>query len=335
MRKIAVQAGCALLIAGLWSPVAVAEPPSPAAEAYAKGQEHLGRRSAGDLRAAVQDFERATAADAAFAPAWAGLAEARALLFDYRGAREAALHGIGLDEHLASAHAVLGFVKLHADWDWAGAETELRRALELDPQRATPHLWYAIVLEVTGRSEEAVREARKAAELQPKEAPVRAGLGYRLYWARRYDEAVAELTAALALDPTLETAQYFIGRARVQQGRYPEARAAFARARELSPKDSNLKSAEAYLNVLSGHRKQAETALAELERMAIRDLPFSSQAAGLHAALGHKDSALEWLERAQFRHEGAVIWVRVDPRFDSLREEPRFKDLLKRMGLSG
>jgi tetratricopeptide (TPR) repeat protein len=337
MRKIAVQAGCALLIAGLWGPAAVAgpEPPSPAAEAFAKGQEHLGHRTAGDLRAAVQDFERATAADGAFAPAWAGLAEARALLFDYRGAREAALRGLALDEHLAAAHAVLGFVRLHGDWDFAGAETELRRALELDPQRATPRLWYAIVLEVTGRSADAVQEARKAAELQPREAPARAGLGYRLYWARRYDEAVTELTAALTLDPTLETAQYFIGRARVQQGRYPEARAAFTRARELSPKDFNLKSAEAYLDALSGHRKHAETVLSELERLAIRELPFASQAAGLHAVLGHKDSALEWLERAQFRHEGAVIWVRIDPRFDSLREEPRFKDLLRRMGLGG
>ncbi|MFL6232505.1 MAG: TPR end-of-group domain-containing protein [Thermoanaerobaculia bacterium] len=331
MRKIAVPAGCVLLI--VLAAVSAAEPPTPAAEAYAKGQEHLGRRSADDLRAAVQDFERATAAEATFAPAWAGLAEARALLFDYRGAREAALRGLALDEHLAAAHAALGFARLHGDWDWAGAETELRRAVELDPQRATPRLWYAIVLEVTGRSEDAVREARKAAELQPKDAPVRAGLGYRLYWARRYDEAVTELTAALALDPKLETAQYFIGRARVQQGRYPEARAAFTRARELSPRDFNLRSAEAYLDAVSGHRKQAETALSELERLAIRELPFASQAAGLHAVLGHKDSALEWLERAQFHHEGAVIWVQVDPRFDSLREEPRFKDLLRRMGL--
>src|SRR5947199_5140307 len=157
MRKIVLQAGCALLIAA----TAAAEPPTPAAEAFAKGQEHLGHRTANDLRAAVQDFERATAADAAFAPAWAGLAEARALLFDYRGAREAALRGIGLDEHLAAAHAALGFVKLHGDWDFARAETELPRALELDPHRATPHLTYAIVLEVTGRSADAVPDPRK------------------------------------------------------------------------------------------------------------------------------------------------------------------------------
>ena len=177
---------------------------------------------------------------------------------------------------MAPAHAVLGFVKLHGDWDWAGAETELRRALELDPQRATPHLWYAIVLEVTGRSAEAVQEARKAVELQPRDAPVRAGLGYRLYWARRYDEAAAELTAALALDPKLETAQYFIGRARVQQGRFPEARAAFARARELSPKDFNLKSAEAYLDILSGHRQQAEATRAEMSTTGACGTPLTS-----------------------------------------------------------
>lgn len=327
-----------MLIAGLRLPAAAAagpEPPTPAAEAFAKGQEHLGHRTADDLRAAIQDFQRATAADATFAPAYAGLAEAFALLFDYRGAREAALHGIGLDDHLAAAHAVLGFVKLHGDWDWAGAETELRRAVELDPQRATSHLWYAILLEVTGRSAEAVQEARKAVELQPRDAPMRAGLGYRLYWARRYDEAVTELGAALQLDPKLETAQYFIGRTRVQQGRFPEARAAFTRAQELSPKDANLKSAGAYLDALSGHRKQAEKVLSDLERLAIHGLPFSTQAAGLHAALGHKDGALEWLEHAQFHHESALLWVRIDPRFDSLRDEPRFQDLLRRMGLGG
>src|SRR5262245_45080832 len=107
MRKIAIQAGCALLIAT--AAVRAAEPPAPAAEAFAKGQEHLSRRSAADLRAAAHDFELAINADATFAPAWAGLAEARALLFDYQGARDAALRALNLVEHLAAAHAVLGF----------------------------------------------------------------------------------------------------------------------------------------------------------------------------------------------------------------------------------
>jgi tetratricopeptide (TPR) repeat protein len=339
MRKLAICAGSALLIAGFQISSAAAasdpEPPGPAAEAYAKGQEHLARRTADDVRDAIDEFERATEADATFAPAYAGLAEARALLYDYPGAREVARRALELDERLASAHAVLGFVKMHDERDWAGAETELRRSLEIDPKSATPRLWYAILLEATGRADEAVGEARRAVELEPKDAKARAGLGYRLYWARRYDEAVTELTAALKLDPALDTAQYFIGRARVQQGRFKEARAAFARTRQLSPRDGNLLSAEAYLDALSGKRTQAEKAITELERLTSRGMRYSSQIAGIYAALGNKDAALRWLERAEAQREGALVWLKVDPRFDSLRGEPRFAEILRNMGLAG
>lgn len=342
MRKLAIFTGCALLIAGLQISPAIASaasetaaPPTAAAEAYAQGQERLAKRTADDLQEAIEAFERAIDADASFAPAYAGLAEAKALIYDYPGARQAALRALELDERLAAAHAVLGFAMLHGDWDWAGAEKELRRAVELDPQKATPHLWHAIVLEATGRSEEAVQAARKAVEIQPQDANVRAGLGYRLYWARRYDEAVAELTAAAQLDPGLETALYFIGRARVQQGRFKEAQAAFDRAREISPRDSNLTSAEAYMDALSGKRKQAQKVLAELERHASRGLKFSSQVAGLYAALGDKVKALAALERAQANHEGALVWIKIDPRFDSLRGEARFQKILREMRLAG
>lgn len=342
MPRSVLFAGSVLLLAAVQIPAATSVAAQPAetpagtaaAAAHAQGQEHLARRAPDDLRAALRDFERAVAADPGFAPAFAGLAEAHALLYDYPRAREAAEKGLALDERLAPAHAVLGFVRLHADWDWAGAEAALRRAVELEPQRATPRLWYAILLEATGRAEEAVAEARRAAELAPREAPVRAGLGYRLYWARRYDEAVAELTAALELDRTLETAHYFIGRARVQQGRFDDARAAFARARELSPRDANLDSAEAYLEALAGRRNQAERTLAELERLALRNLPFCSQVAGIRAALGDKEAALGWLDLARSRREGAMVWAKIDPRFDALRSEPRFTEILQQMGLA-
>jgi tetratricopeptide (TPR) repeat protein len=304
-----------------------------ALEAHAEGQKLLARRSTSDLVAALRLFERAAAADATFAPAFAGLAEARALLYDYPGAQEAARQALTLDDRLADAHAVLGFARLHGDWDWAGAEAELKRALELDPGRPTIHLWNAIVLEATGRSAEAVAEARRAVELAPEQANVRAGLGFRLFWARRYDEAVKELEAALKLDPGLTTARYFIGRALVEQHRFGEARAAFSRARDLSPADPNLLSAEGYLDARSGKRDAARRVISQLERLAARDLPFASQIAGLHAALGEKEAALDWLTRARLAHEGALVWLKIDPRFDSLREEPRFAEMLKRMGL--
>lgn len=335
MRNLASRAGLALVLVGVWISTAAAEPPSPAAEAYALGQKHLASRSAADLRTALKDFEQATAADATFAPAFAGLAETQALLFDYPAAREAAQKALVLDDRSATAHAVLGFVKMHADWDWPGAEGEVKRSLELDPGKPTPHLWYAILLEVTSRAAEAVAEARKAVEIAPEDPHVRAGLGYRLFWARRYDEAVTELAEALKLDPTLETAQYFIGRARVQQGRLEEARGAFARARELSPSDGNLLSASAYLEALAGKRKEAERLLAQMEKLAHRGLPFASQVAGVHLALGHKAVALGWLERALSAREGALVWLKIDPRFESLRGEPRFVEILRELKLAG
>ena len=344
MRNIAFRAGVALLLGGLPLQMALASPQAPAneagapgsaaAKAVAEGQALLAKRSPEDIRAALRQFERATAADANFAPAYAGLAEARALTFEYPGAREAALRAVELDDGQATAHAVLGFVKLHADWDWAGAEAELKRALELDPRNPTAHLWSAILWEATGRTAEAVAAARRAVELAPGQAQVRAGLGYRLYWARRYDEAVAELTASLEQDPESSTAHYFIGRARVQQGRFDEARTAFARAREVSSEDANLKSATAYLEARAGRREASEKILLELQRLSLRGLPFSSQVAGIRAALGDKDAALGWLEQAHSGHEAALVWIKVDPRFDPLRGEPRFVEILQRMGLA-
>lgn len=344
MRNIVFRAGVVLLLGGLPLSMAIASPQAPANEAgapnpaavkaVAEGQELLAKRGPEDIRKAVQRFEQATSADGNFAPAFAGLAEARALLFEYPAAQEAALRAIALDDRQASAHAVLGFVRLHGEWDWAGAEAELKRALELDPQNPTTHLWSAILLEATGRSEEAVAAARRAVELAPGQAQVRAGLGYRLYWARRYDEAVAELSAALERDPKSSTAHYFIGRARVQQGRFDEARTAFVRAREISPEEANLKSAGGYLAARAGQKEEAEKVVLEMQRLTLRGLPFSSQVAGIRAALGDKEAALGWLEQAHSGHESALVWLKVDPRFDSLREEPRFVEILRRMGLA-
>ena len=342
MREIAPSAALALF---LLAPAVRAQPntasPAPelgtaraaAAEACAEGQRLLANRTAADILAARQRFERAIATDANFALGFAGLAEARALLYDYPGAKEAAQQALSLDDHQAAAHAVLGFVRLHNEWNWVGSETEFRRALELDPARAATHLWHGILLEATGRADEAVAEARNAVKLAPDQANVRAGLGFRLFWARRYDEAVKELEAVLKMDPTYETAHYFIGRARIQQRKLDQAQAAYARARALSPKDANLLSAQGYLDARAGRRDAARKVITQLERFAAGDLPFASQIAAIHTALGEKEPALEWLQRSFLAHEGALTWIKIDPRFDPLRGEPRFKEIVRRMGL--
>lgn len=327
-----------LLVAGLTAPVVaaapVAVPPADAPNAAARGRKLLGQRTPNAVNEAIAHFERALDTDPGYAPAWAGLADARALAYDYAGARYAAERALQLAPDLAEAHASLGFVRLHAEWDWAAAEASLRRSLELQPQRAQAHAWLALVLEVTTRSDEAVAAARRAVEIEPASATLAASLGYRLFWARRYAEAIAELERAVALDPELETAHYFTGRALVQLRRLDEARAAFARAKALSPGDTNLVSAVAYLDAVSDRQGEALRALAEIEKLAERGRPFASQAAGVRAALGNTEQALDWLDRAYLRHEGPLVWLAIDPRFDPLRGEPRFRSLLRLMRLS-
>ena len=267
------------LILVLAAPSAGAAPVdcSPAAkELYLEGHSLLGARTARDLRAAIEHFDRPLAADADCAPAFAGRARAHALLYEYQQAREAAL----------------GFVRLHADRDRAGAEESLRRAVGLDPEDPTAHHWLAICLEVSDRGE----------------------------------EAVDQFETTLAIEPDLASAHYFLGRARVEQREYDQAMAAYEAAAKLSPGDWNLVSARGYLHARAGRERQALAVAAELEHYIARGYPFRSQVASIYAGLGDKEQALDWLARAVETREGPLLWLAVDPRFDPLRSDPRFPD---------
>lgn len=305
-----------------------------AEEHYLRGREAMSRRGAEDLEAAREHFERSVAADPAFAPGWAGLAGAHALLSDYPSARDAALGALALDDTLAAAHAALGFARLHGEWDWPGAERDLRRALALDPGSATAHHWYAILLEILGRSDAAIASAARALELEPGSGLYELNLGYRLYWARRYPEAIARFREVLERQPGHASAHYFLGRAEAELGSFGPARAALERARNLQPGNLNVDAALAYLDARSGRRDDARRMLRELELLAERGSPLATHAAAVRAALGDAGKALAWLERAYRAHEGPLAWLAVDPRFDGLRERPELRSLLERMGLA-
>lgn len=307
----------------------------PARQAWERGRLLLAKRTHGDTLAALAAFERAIAADPTYAPAWAGRGDAFALLYDYPRAKEAAVRALELDGSLAAAHATLGFVLLHGEWDWTGAGRALARALELDPAYPTALLWHALWLETQGRTEEAVAAARQAAQVEPGSLHARASLGYRLYWARRYEEAAATLRSVLAEEPRHATAGYFLGRTLVQQGKFDEAEVAFLDARLASPGDSNLASALAYLYARAGRRREALAALEPIRSLAERGLPFASQTAGILAGLGREADAIDWLERALATREGPLVWLAVDPRFDPLRGQRRFHAILQAMGLDG
>ncbi len=304
-----------------------------AAERFRAGREAVARRAAPDLRSALEHFGRAIELEPGHAAAWAGLAEARALLADYPGAEAAARRALELDGALAPANAVLGFVRLHADWNWEGAARALDRAVGLDPGAALAHHWRAISLETAARHDEAVAAARTARELEPTIEAYALGVGYRLFWARRYDEAIAELESVLGRDPGSVSAHYFLGRCHAEAGRFAEAAAALEEAARLAPRDLNVAAARAYLAARSGRRREAQRALAELRDSSARGLPLATHVASLHAALGDPAAALRWLRTAHERREGPLAWLRVDPRFDSLRDRPGFRALLAEMGL--
>lgn len=300
-------------------------------DSYLEGQLLLGKRTSHDLEAALAHFDRAIATDPDCAPAFAGRARAHALLYEYLEAREAALAALELDPDLSEAHAALGFVRLQADWDRKGAEESLRRAVALDPGDSAAHHWLAICLEVSGRVDEAIAQARQALELEPAAPLYQLNLGYRLFWARRYEEAVEQFLKTLAMEPDLASAHYFRGRALVEQREYAEAMAAYEAAEKLSPGDWNLLSARGYLHAKAGRRHQALAVAAELESYVARGYPFRSQVASIYSALGESEQALARLERAVEAREGALLWLSVDPRFDPLRSDPRFAELLERL----
>ena len=206
---------------------------------YLKGRFWWNRRTQADIAEGIKYFEQAIAEDPGYALAYSGLADSYALDLDYRGApvaegmeraRREARRAIELDETLAEAHTSLGWVTFIYDWDWAGAEREFSRAIQLNPRYATARQWYSWLLVAMGRFEEALAEARTAAELDPASVSIRRSLGWLHYYAGQHELALESLKRALAMDPTAEETHRLIGLVCLRQGRYDEAEAAFREA---------------------------------------------------------------------------------------------------------
>lgn len=328
LLAVAVGFGVTSLAVAVAAPQAAA--PSEADRAYRRGRELLEKRTYEDVQQALASFERAVANQPDHAPAHAGMADAYALIYQYDKAELAARRAIELDESLAAAHASLGFIRMHGSWDWAGAEQHFRRALELDPGYAAAHYWYAIHHEIMARPDAAVSGARKAVDLEPGSLVYGLGLGYRLFWARRYEEAIEQFRVVLERDPDSGSAHYFLGRCLVELGDFEAAESRFRRAAAISPDNRNVTGALGYLYARSGRRREAARLLETLEA---DRRPFASYIASIYVALGESDRAIEWLRRAVAGRGVAVAWLRVDARFDPLRQDPRFTALLRELRL--
>lgn len=309
---------------------------------YLKGLYQNAKWTGEGWRKAVDYFNRAIETDPSYALAYAGLASSyvRLGLFGampqreaYPRARAASSRALRIDEMLAEAHAALGFVKMVDDWDWPGTESEYKRAIELNPNYAEVHKLYGYHLVHMCRFEEAVGEMRRAVELDPLSLEFMTSLGDSYYYARRFDEAADQLLKVLEMEHGYGEAHLFLARTREQQGRLEEAVESFRRASELTgdvPASSGLGRAYA----LSGRGGEAHAILAQLEELSAKRYVDPTFLALVHMGLGNRDEAFELLERAFGDRSAWMVHLKAEPMFDSLRDDPRFDSLLRRVGLA-
>ena len=250
----------------------------------------------------------------------------------YLRAKASAVRALEIDEQLAEAHTSLGLLKLRHEWDWPGAEKELRRAIELNPNYATAHQWYSIYLELTDRPDEAVMEAKRAQELDPLSLIINTSFGNRLSLARQYDRAIEQLRSTIEIDPNFIDAHGSLGEVYLQQKFYDQAIAEFQMAKQAENSAwASAKIGQVYAML----RKTADARriIAELEEQSKRGAASPDYIAGIYVRLGEKDQALAWLKRAYEARSDLLVFVKVDPTWDTIRSDARFQDLRRRIGL--
>jgi serine/threonine-protein kinase len=316
---------------------------NPAAHvAYLRGRFMWNRWDAKSLRESIVCYEEALTADPDYALAWAGLADSYSILGNtnamppaeaYPKARTAAERGLSIDDTVAELHASLAYVRRFYDWDWRGAEREFLRALALNPGYATARRWYAQFLSGLGRHDEALIEARRALELDPLSLIIHSAVGDVFFYARRYEESAAYCRRSLEMDPTFEPGHTDLARALEHMGRCDDALREFRSTVPVIDGRPKPSPGLAIFLLRAGHRDAAAKMIAELLDVVGRQFVSPWGIASYFAVAGESDSALEWLDRAHGQRDGALVWLKVHPRLDGLREEPKFRDLLRRMNL--
>ncbi|MCX5801031.1 MAG: protein kinase [Candidatus Eisenbacteria bacterium] len=311
---------------------------------YLQGRWMWNRRTEEGLKKAIGYFRQAIEKDPNYALAYAGLASTYVVLPEHAvippkemisEAEGAARKALELDPTLGEAHAVLGMIKSEVEWDWAGAEREFKRAIELDPSNPTAGHWHSHLLRHRGRLDEALAEIKRAQELDPLSLVISSNVGEVLYYLRQYDEAIAQYKKTLELDPNFAVAHSCLGSVYAAQGRFDEAIAESQKARALLGSSPFGLSELGYAYARSGNKGEAARILNELLGLSKQAYSVSSGIALVYCGLGDKDKAFEWLEKAYQKREGGFLYLKMDPAWDGLRSDARFSELLKKMGLEG
>jgi len=322
-------------------------PPTKNPEAYRlylEGRYFWNKRTEQGLRRSIESFQRAVLEDPRYAAPYAGLADSYTLLASYGvepaeqaypNAKAAALKALQLDDHLSEAHTSLGMVSFYYEWNWKQAEQEFRRSIELNPNYALAHTWYALELAAVGRSHEALAQIQDASRLDPLSLSVLTEVGRVYYWNRQYDLAIEAFQKVISLDPQFARAHTRLGIAYVAKKNYSAALREFQQSAELSGSDPYLDGLMGYAQALSGNSAGASEVMTDLAARAKRHqfVPAFSLAL-VSIGLGDRSGAAEWLDRAYQDRSTYMVYAKVDPLLDPVRSDPRFSGLLQRMGLS-
>ena len=308
---------------------------------YLKGRYYWNKRTEEGIKKGIEYFQQAIEKDPGYALAYTGLADCYNMLGWYSylppkeafpKAKAAAAKALEIDDTLAEAHASLAYAKAFYDWDWLDVEREFKRAIELNPNYAMGHLWYAGgYLAAMGRLEEAITESKRAQDLDPLLLIINAFHGWWLYFARQYDQAIEQERKTLELDPNFAPAHWVLGQVYEQQERFEVAIAEFQEAVTHSGGSTMMRAALGRAYAVAGKRDEALKMLNELKERAKRSYVSPVGIAIIYVGLGEKEQAFSWLEKAYEDRSTWLIFLKVEPRFDPLRSDPRFQSLLRRM----
>ncbi len=309
---------------------------------YLKGRYYWNKRTPDGIQKAIEYFQEAIEKDPSYALAYAGLADcyhvpANPLPPRQRmpQAKAAAMKALELDNTLVEAHTTLARVLFAYDWDWSGAEKEFKRAIELNPRYSPAQQWYGDYLSATARLREANAEGKRAQELEPLSLIINFNVALTFYWARDYDQAIDQFQKTLDLDPNFPPPLTMLPAAYEQKGMFEQAIAGFQRAIAITKgADKILAMASlGHAYAASGRKTEARKILAELQRLSEHSYVSAHDVALVYAGLVERDKAFAWLDKAYEEHSFNLIHLKVEPRFDPLRSDPRFADLLSRIGL--
>jgi TolB-like protein/DNA-binding winged helix-turn-helix (wHTH) protein len=312
-------------------------------EAYLRGRYFWNQRTEEGLGKSVGLFRHAIDIDPNFPLPYAGLADSYLLLGDfgflapdeaYPKAKAEALKALRLDDHLAEGHAALAMVALEYDWDWVNAEREFRFAIEANPNYATGHQWYAEYLTTLGRSEEAINQVNLSQELDPVSLPIIASGGLWLYYAQRYDAAIEQSRKAIEMNRNFWMPHWVLGRVYNRQRLYEKAISELQIASTLPGPHTFVLSELGYAYARSGRTAEARKIVQTLKKEARPHHYPGLELARIYVGLGEQDQALTTLEKGCDQRSMYLIWLRVEPTLQVLHTDPRFQDLLSRVGLS-